>query len=284
MEFVIVNGTVCKKKDAIDSDFLWDHPLLISQNIWFGYGGIPLFKENLKNLQEQLASLGKTLPSIFNDQRELFRLCKRMLNKNKFYRSGHFHFQFFISGEEPKWIVEAVNYENFEFPFPETGLLAEVSSFSKLSTNELNSLHCHNQMLWKAAEVKTGTPAIRPILLNEKGMVCEASEANIFLMKKGVLVTPSPESGCYRDVIRQIIIDQAIKNKTQVIESVEIDAKMLLAADEIFLASEANGFEWVMGMDNKRFVRNFSLLLHEKVDEYLKEKLKIDFNSNHSLF
>ncbi|HPF51804.1 MAG TPA: aminotransferase class IV [Draconibacterium sp.] len=275
MKFVIVNGVVCNKEEAIISDFLWNQPLTVSQNIWFGYGGIPLLKENLLDLREQMASLGKTLPPVFAHQRELFRLCKRMLNKNKFYRSGHLHFRFFISGKEPKWLVEAVNYEEFEFPFPDSGLLAEISSLTKLSTSELNRFSSHNQLLWTAARVKTGTPATRPIILNEKGMVCEASDATIFLIKKGVLVTPSLESGCYQDVIRQIIIDQAIKNKIQVIESVEIDAKMLLAADEIFLASEARGIEWILGIENKRFVRNYSLLLHEKVDEYLKEKAKL---------
>ncbi len=274
MEFVIVNGLVCNKKDADTGNFLWDQPLTVSQNIWFGYGGIPLLKENLISLQEQMASLGRSLPALFQNHRELFRLLKRVLNKNKFYRSGHLQVQFFVYKKETQWIVKAVNSEDFEFPFSDTGLIGEISSHSKLSSNELNRLRCHNQLLWKAAETKTEDFERRPILLNEKGMVCDASEANIFLIKKGVLVTPSLNTGCYQDVIRQLIMNLASDLKIPVLESVEIDANILLAADEIFLASEAHGMEWIMGIDTKRKVRNYSLLLHEKMNDFLKEKVQ----------
>ena len=274
MEFVIVNGVVCKKKDALDGSFLWNQPLAVTQDVWFGYGGIPLLNENLLSLSGQLASLGKKLPPLFKNQRELFRLCKRMLNKNKYFRSGHLRFQVFVSDDKTAWLVEAIPYETLEFPFRENGQLAEISSINKLSSNLLNEFRCHNRMLWEAAKVKAGTTAILPVFLNEKGMVCEAGEANIFLMKKGVLITPSLESGCYRDVMRQIVIDQASATKIPVIESAEIDAKMLLAADEIFQVSESRGVEWILGIDNKRFVRNYASLLHEKVDDYLRDKAK----------
>lgn len=275
MNFAIVNGVVVNKKDAIDGNFLWNRPVVISQDIWFGHGGIPLFNENLDSMKDQLASIGKTAPSLFDNRREMFRLCKRMLNKNKFYRSGHLHFQLFCSDSETSWLVEATNEDGFEFPFAVNGLLAEVSLLTKLSSNELNKYRCHNHLLWTAAQTKTERATNRPVFLNEKGMLCEISGANIFLMKKGVLVSPSLETGCYEDILRQVVLEKAAESNIPVIESAEIDAKMLLAADEIFLASEARGIEWILGIDNKRFVRNYSLLLHEKVNNYLKEKAKL---------
>jgi len=274
MEFVLVNGEVTTRNEADFSGFAWNNALTIAQNVWFGYGGIPLLEENVTNLQLQLQSLGSELPPLFQNKRELFRLCKRVLNKNKFYRSGHLRFQFVISENEVAYIVSAINYEGSSFPNPAQGLLINVSPHRKVSTSSINRLRCHNRTFWKAAEVDNkNEPHLTPVFLNEKDMVCEGPAANIFLLKKKVLVTPSLESGCFEDVLRKIIIEQAAALKVQVIESDEIDVKMLRAADELFLASEARGIEWIMGIENKRFVRKFSIQIAEKTDDFLKEKV-----------
>lgn len=274
MDFVIANGVVATREEVDITGFLWNRPLVITQDIWFGYGGIPLLNENLESLQQQLQSLGAELPPLFKNKRELFRLCKRILNKNKYYRSGHLRFQFFVSGSEVASLISSENYEGFAFPFSEQGLLASVSSYKKLSTSLLNRLLCHNSVFWRAAEVENGVhPLQTTIFLNENNMVCEGNAANIFVVKKGVLITPSTETGCYEDVLRKIVLEQAAGLKTPVIESAEIDVKKLMAADEIFLASEARGIEWIMGVENKRFMRNYSSLIHEKVNEFLRRKV-----------
>ena len=275
MKFVIVNGVVTTREEANITGFLWNRPLAVAQDVWFGYGGIPLLTENLISLQKQLHSLGAGLPALFKNKRELFRLCKRLLNKNRFYRSGYLHFQFFISGEEVTSLISAENYEGFSFPIAGQGLRAVISPLKKYSLSEFNQYPCHNRAFWKTAEVQNENSSLfTPVFLNEKDMVCEGNAANIFVIKKGALVTPSPGSGCYDDVLKKIVLEQAAGLKIPVIESDEIDVRKLLAADEIFLASEARGIEWVMGIENKRFVRSYSSALHERIDEYLKFKIQ----------
>ena len=270
MDFVLVNGVPSSKKDANPGRFLWNSSVVISQDIWFGFGGIPLLNENLDNIQSQLQSLSYELPPLFNNRREIFRLFKRLLNKNKYYRSGYLHLKILVSDQESNWLLETTNYEGFEFPNREQGLLTQISPFQKFSGAPFGRLLCHNRLFWLAAETKNEAGSLsRSIFTNEKGQVCDARGANIFLAKNGVLHTPSLDTGCYGDLIRRIVIEQAAALKIPLIESNEIDEKKLLAADEIFLASEARGIEWIMGIGTKRFVRNYSLIIHENVNAHL---------------
>lgn len=275
MEFAIVNGLMISKKEVVPGNFLWNRPFVLAQDIWFGYGSIPLLGENLDDIRIQLDSLNARVPAIFNNRRELFRLLKRMLNKNKFYRSGHIQLQIFVSNQEPLWMAQAVNYDTFEFPHPEAGLLAQISDFRKLSTNPLSALRCHQRNFWIAGSGGNEANTVpRSIFMNEKGIICDVSEANVFIVKKGVLITPGLETGCNIDLLREIVMKQAAELKIPIVETNELDEKKIMAADEIFLAGEARGIEWVMGIGTKRFVRNYSSLIHRKVDDYLKEKVQ----------
>lgn len=275
MEYVFVNGVVTKKTEADVSTFLWDNPFAISQKVWFGYGDIPLLQENILSLNEQLATLGIDLPAFFEDHRELFRLCKRMLNKNKFFRSGHLNIQIFASDNNTNCLITAENADNFDFPISQEGSLIHFSEFRKDSGSPLQRFACHNRGIWEAAknEIKNA-PFNTSVLLNEKGFICEGINANIFILKDNILLTPSPETGCYTDIIKDVIFSLSNQLKLNLAQSDEIPKEILSVADEVFLVSEAGGIQWVLGLDKKRYIRSFSLELHEKINQFLKEKTK----------
>ncbi|WP_340113269.1 aminotransferase class IV [Maribellus mangrovi] len=275
MQFLIVNGNIVAKEEANFKSFLWNDPILISQKAWFGFGGIPLLNENIENLQQQLNSFGADLPPLFLNFRELFRLCKRLLNKNKFYRSGHLLFQFSITKQQVNFMVAAENYNGFNFPLIEHGFLVNISSAKKYSLQLYNNLRCHNSRFWEAVKKELReTPFHNSIICNQFGFVSEAIAANLFFVKDGVLITPALESGCYEDVLRNIVLEQAAKMQIKILESAEIKPDLLLVLDEAFLVSEACGVEWILGIENKRFVRSVLIELHEKINHYLKEKVK----------
>jgi branched-subunit amino acid aminotransferase/4-amino-4-deoxychorismate lyase len=274
MEFLIVNGHIETKEEANLSSFLWNDPILIAQKVWFGHGGIPLLQENVADMEKQLKSLGASLPPLFSNSRELFRLCKRLLNKNKFYRSGHLRFQFSIAQNEVNFLVSAENYTGFNFPINEQGVLVNLAASKKYTQQSFNELKCHNQLFWESIRNDlVETPFQNSIILNENKFVCEAIASNLFMLKDGILITPSVESGCYEDVIRKIVLKLASKMHIETLESAGINADFLFDVDEAFLISEASGMNWVLGVEQKRFVRSVSIELHEKINHYLKEKV-----------
>ena len=274
MEYVLVNGVVTKKPEAELSSFLLDNPFTISQKVWFGYGGIPLLKENITSLKKQLETLGFELPPLFNNHRELFRLCKRILNKNKFYRSGHLNIQIFASENTTNSLIISESVENFDFPISKEGLLIDISTYKKDSKSLLQRFACHNRGIWQAArnEIKNA-PFSTAVLLNENGFICEGINANIFILKDNILLTPTPETGCYSDTIKEIILSMANELKIKLVQSAEIPKEILTVADEAFMVSEARGIEWVLGFNQKRYIRSISLELHEKINTFLKNRI-----------
>lgn len=271
MAFLIANGKIISEEEASLTSFLFDNPFVFSQKVWFGHGGIPLLNENVACFSEQLQLFGAELPELLKNQRELFRLCKRMLNKNRHYRSGHILFQFFIYEDKVNCVISSENYEFFNFPFSEQGQLVDISSFRKESKSTLNRYAFHNQSLWEVAKAHIKTSIFQnSIFINENGNVCDGIHANIFMVKDGVLITPALETGCYMDVLRKIILEEACNLQVKNFESSKIVKSQLFDADELFLASETKGIEWILGIENKRFVHSVSAVLYEKVNYRLK--------------
>ncbi len=274
MEYVIVNGEIIKKEEANLTPFFCNNPLIISEKMWFGFGGVPLFSEKMEQLASHMQNLGVDIPSLFLKQRELFRRIKRMLNKNRFYRTGLIHFQLLNSDSKTDFILFATPFEEMEFKYHERGVLIGLAENHKYSGTPIPIADNYKYFFYRLAEEKNKNSIIQNfIFLNEKGMVCDAGQANVFLIKKQTLITPSPDSGCISDSLRRLVLEAAGNFKLQLIESDEISPEMIYKMDEIFIAAESTGIYWVLGIDTKRFVHSVSGQIHEELNKILKSKV-----------
>lgn len=272
--FIVFDGKVQGKDEVNLTSLLLNGSFVISQKFWFGYGGIPLFSENIGLLSRQMEILQLPLPEMLNNEWELFRLTKRMLNKNKFYRSGLVFLQIFMKGEEAQIIVTSEADEQFRFPFHENGIFLNFSPIRKQAPPELSRFPYFNLPLWKAAGAGLrGSVFQNSVLLNENNQICECIGANLFMMKGNTLITPALETGCFEDLLRNLILEIAGQLKIKVLESGKISKEEMLNMNEIFIASEESGIQWILGIENKRFVHHFSEIIYEQLDRRLKEKV-----------
>lgn len=272
--FAIVNGEIVEKEEINLSHLFWENRVEITQKCWFGFGGIPLLNENMAILKQQLDAVKIPLPDFFQNKRELFRLTKRMLNKNKFYRSGLIQFTIFNQNNTVSSLITSQAFKIFELPFSENGVLVNYSALLKQAQNPLNNFRFFNQPLWKTAQAKLNNTLFQnSIFLNENHAVCDSINANIFLVKSNQLITPALSTGCYNDVLRNIILQLGAELNLKVIESENIQQKEVLEMDEIFIAGEEIGIQWLLGVETKRYVHYYSTIIHEKVNEFLKAKV-----------
>ncbi len=274
MDFIIVNGEIIKKKEAGFTSFFWDEPFVVTQKLWFGFGGVPLFHENVEKIKTVLKTLNTEIPDLINDEPELFRITKRMLNKNRYFRSGIITCQVYIGQTEINTIISSFAFPEFDFPISKQGLLINFSEFDKYSVNPMNQFAFFNAPFWKfAKERNLETTPDNSIFMNEKEAVCDCISSNIFMFKGRVLYTPSIGTGCYIDSLRNFILESAKKANLKVAESERINKEDVFNMDEIFLASEEQGIQLVLGVDNKRFVHNYSRNIHHNLNEYLKKRV-----------
>ncbi len=277
MDFLIINGKIIQREDANLTYLFFDEPVILSQKIWFGFGGIPLFTENIDFLCRQLNTFNIETPKFLKNTRELFRISKRMLNKNKFFRSGIINIQLFVHLSKINYVITSSSFTEFEFPISKQGLLINFAELQKYQGDKLARFSFYNRTRWKIVEVQLrGSSSQDSIITNEKEMICEGIASNIFMVKDKVLITPSIESGCFEDTIRNPILDVASKLQLKYIEISNIKRERIFEMNEVFLASEEHGIQWVLGIENKRFVHQISAQINDKINDYLKEKIKRD--------
>jgi len=274
LEFLIINSDILRKEEANLTHLFWDEPFVLSQKIWFGFGGIPLFNKNIDFLSQQLNVFNIEIPNFLRNRQELFRITKRMLNKNKFYRSGIINIQLFIINTKIDYVITSIGYPEFDFLFSKHGLQVNFSESKRRSANDLNRHLFYNKTNWRIKQSQLHDSTFHnSILINEKGMVSEGIGSNIFMIKKNVLITPSLGSGCFEDTIRNIILETALQLQLETIELPNIKKEHIFEMNEIFFASEETGIQWILGVENRRFVNPVTKQIHGKLNEILKAKV-----------
>ncbi len=74
------------------------------------------------------------------------------------------------------------------------------------------------------------------VLLNEFGNLTEATAANLFIVKKGKIITPPLSSGCLAGISRLILLQSCPAAGVEVVEK-DFSPDELFAADEVFITS-----------------------------------------------
>ncbi|MDH5795246.1 MAG: branched-chain-amino-acid transaminase [Candidatus Bathyarchaeota archaeon] len=104
------------------------------------------------------------------------------------------------------------------------------------TTHEIKSLNYLNSVLAKLEAHQAG--ADEAILLDSRGFVSEATVANLFVVKDGVVVTPPPTAGILSGITRMETMKLVNRLGFKLVER-DITPFELINADEIFLTGTA---------------------------------------------
>lgn len=87
------------------------------------------------------------------------------------------------------------------------------------------------------------------IVLNQAGEVCEASMANVFTVRDGMLATPPEEAGALAGVTRGVVLELAARGDAGCVRVGPIPEESLRRSEEIFLTSTGIGVLPVVSLD-----------------------------------
>jgi branched-chain amino acid aminotransferase len=90
-----------------------------------------------------------------------------------------------------------------------------------------------------------GHGAAEAILLNRRGEVCEATTANVFVVRGGRVATPSLAAGCLAGITRERVL------KLSGGLEAELPEAALHAAEELFLTSSTRGVQPLVELDGR---------------------------------
>jgi len=133
------------------------------------------------------------------------------------------------------------------------GVRARVSSWRRISQASFiptakGSGQYLNSVLAKSEATRTGYD--EAILLNEQGTVAEASGANVFVVREGVLATPPVSSGILEGITRASVMTLLADAGVEVRESV-LTRGSLYDADELFFVGTAAEVTPIRELDDR---------------------------------
>jgi len=122
----------------------------------------------------------------------------------------------------------------------EKGVAAIISSVRRdpvdSTTHEVKSLNYLNSILAKLEANEAGVS--EAIILDHRGLICEATGENIFIIREGKIYTPPTSTGALPGITRGVTMELAEKLGYKVYEK-DITVHELFNADEAFMTGTA---------------------------------------------
>jgi len=109
---------------------------------------------------------------------------------------------------------------------------------------------CAENLLAQRAAIAAGFD--EALFLNTAGQLCEGAFSNIFLVKKGRVITPPLAGGCLPGVTREVVLELCEARGIPCSEE-EICGRDVLPAEEMFTTSSIRGVQPVHRLDDHCF-------------------------------
>lgn len=165
------------------------------------------------------------------------------------------------------YCLEITPVEEPRYFLNEKGLIVDVFTDLPKACNYLSNIKTCNSLTYvMAALYKQQNNLDEVFLLNQKGFLCEAGAANIFVYYQNHLYTPALSEGCVEGVMRQVVMNVAKKINIPVIEA-QINPEILYEAEEVFITNASRGIQCVMGYGVRRYFNKISKLLMDELNK-----------------
>ena len=257
---IYIDGAFLPEADAKISVF--DHGLLygdgVFEGIRFYHGRVFRLKEHLDRLWDSARAICLTIPL---SQPEMTAALLETIRQNEL-RDGYIRLvvtrgvgNLGLSPDRcPKAsvIIIAASIALYPEEFYQRGLDIITCGTRRVSpaalSPEIKSLNYLNNILAKIEANQAG--AGEGLLLNEQGYVAECTGDNIFVLKRGILLTPPVSAGALRGITRDVVFEIAAEFGIEVREP-QMGRYDIFTADECFLTGTAAEIIPVISLDQR---------------------------------
>jgi aminodeoxychorismate lyase len=106
------------------------------------------------------------------------------------------------------------------------------------------------------------------LLLNPFNRIADATIANVFIVKDGLVKTPALSEGCVSGVMRRYLL-QTIRKENIPVEETQLEIEDVMQASEIFLTNAIHGIRWVKQVGESEYANQLTSLLHKNMVQAL---------------
>ncbi|HPZ44124.1 MAG TPA: branched-chain-amino-acid transaminase [Bacillota bacterium] len=282
---IYLNGEYVPKERAVVSVF--DHGLLYGDGVFEGirayHGRVFKLKEHLDRLYDSARTVAMEIPLTKDEMQEVVLETLRRNNLRDAYIRLVVTRGVGDLGLDPrkcpKPFVFCITASIVLYPdeLYEKGLsVITVSTRRNIPTAcvpRVKSLNYLNNIYAKIEANLAGVP--EAIMLNNEGYVAEATGDNIFIVKKGVLITPPPYVGILEGVTRNTVLDIAREKGIPAEEKV-FTLFDVYNADEVFLTGTAAEIIPVIQVDGRKIADGKPGKMTRELTLAFRELTKVD--------
>ncbi len=255
-----INGTLLDKEDAKIS--VYDHGLLYGDGVFEGlrsYGGkVFRIEAHLRRLWESAKAIWLDIPG---SPASLGAAINETLRANKI-EDGYIRVVVTRGAgtlgldpnrtSDPQVIIITDAISLYPKEFYENGLeivtVSVIRNHPAALSPRIKSLNYLNNILAKIEGLKAG--CVEALMLNHKGEVAECTGDNLFLVRRGELLTPPIEAGILEGVTREAVMELA-REQGIAVRELPLTKHDVYIADECFLTGTAAEVIPVVKVDNR---------------------------------
>lgn len=233
-------------------------------------GNIVLGNLHFERLFKSLETMKFDAPKLFTAaslEEQVLLLAK----KNKHTTSGRIRLMVFrgdgglydAPDNHPNYLIQTWEMNDANNHLNENGLVTGVFADARKACDNFSHIKSNNYQCYVMAALWARQNKLNDALvLNSYGRIADATIANVFIVKDGVIQTPALTEGCVGGTMRRYLL-HCLRNDGLPVQETAITPEDLTEASEVFLTNAGYGMRWVQRCGNTSYAPKTSLLLYK---------------------
>jgi branched-chain amino acid aminotransferase len=168
-----------------------------------------------------------------------------------------------IENLAPNYIIQTWEMNETNNQFNEKGLAIDIFKVARKACDVYSNVKSNNYLSYGMAALWAKKNKLDDsLLLNEYQRVADATIANVFILKNGVVKTPALTEGCVGGVMRRYLL-KSMREEGMPVEESSVSVEDVLQASEVFLTNAGYGLRWVKQCERSEYGKEFAQTVHQ---------------------